>query len=256
MRDLKLTKVIIRVDDVTQLNLFELADWFTKNHPDVPLCVYLIRTHLWNKNGWKKLKEMIVKYGWEVGGHTRNHPYLSSLSEDEIKLEVIGNIRDIEEGLKSVGLNYKVLSFAYPFGDFDNRVKNILREIGIKIGLTYPDGFPYDSIYSWTLDDNFEVGITQDDKPPLSVLNKRFDIIHNKRGLYILCLHTRNWRYSFIKDIKYFLKIRRPIKEIGLILLKFFKIKNKWRILDSHLKYIKNKGDVYFTTFREVFQNE
>lgn len=45
-------KVILRFDDVTQLNLFELSDWFTLRHPDIPVSVYVFRTHLWNEKGW------------------------------------------------------------------------------------------------------------------------------------------------------------------------------------------------------------
>lgn len=50
------TKVIMRMDDVMQLNFFELCDWFISNHPEIPIYCFLWRMHEWNERGWKKAK--------------------------------------------------------------------------------------------------------------------------------------------------------------------------------------------------------
>jgi len=71
------TKVIMRMDDVMQLNFFELCDWFISNHPEIPIYCFLWRMHEWNARGWKKAKEMIEKYNWETGAYSP-----TSLSHD------------------------------------------------------------------------------------------------------------------------------------------------------------------------------
>jgi peptidoglycan/xylan/chitin deacetylase (PgdA/CDA1 family) len=55
--------------------------------------------------------------GHEVASHTVNHPHLYDLGSDEIELEIQ---RDIET-LESLGAA-RVESFAYPFGDVDDRI--------------------------------------------------------------------------------------------------------------------------------------
>lgn len=241
------------MDDVTQLNFFELSDWFITNWPEIPVCCFLWRTHEWNEIGWERAKEMIEEYNWEIGGHTRSHPYLTLLRTDEITQEIMGNIRDIEKGLENVGLDYKVSSFAYPFGDFDERVKEVLKSLNIPVGLTYPDGFPYKSLLHEANINSLEIGITTDWKP-LPVLNNRFDKLHKTNGIYCLCLHTRKWRYGLIKDVRWFLRGRKMIREFIFIFYKLFRSQsqNGWKTLDAHINYIKGFSDIEFLTFRDL----
>lgn len=243
--------VVIRIDDVDQLNFFEISDWFVSNHPEVPVCCFLWKTdNRWNRNGWKKVKEMIKKYNWEIGGHTRSHPFLTLLTTDEIEREVKKNIEDIEMGLKSVGLEYKVKSFAYPYGDFNGRVKQVLKSLNVPLGLTYPDAFPYKSLLNEI--DPLEVGITSIGKLPLPVLNNRFVEVYKNDGIYCLCLHTNLWRYSLTKKFKYFKKSRKSLIDFLRIFYRLFKSENRWKVLDRHLSYIKKINNIKFLTFRDL----
>lgn len=65
---------------------------------------------------WDQVKKLQDTYGWEIGGHSVNHPLLTSLTPEQIKNEVVVNKQD----LTSRGINAR--SFATPFGDYDNRV--------------------------------------------------------------------------------------------------------------------------------------
>ena len=58
--------------------------------------------------------------GWEIGSHTRTHPHLTKLSD----LQVDAELRDSKKFLEKI-LSAKVASFAYPFGDYDARIKAI-----------------------------------------------------------------------------------------------------------------------------------
>ena len=66
-------------------------------------------------------------YGIEFGGHTCSHPHLASLSEETAKQE----ITDCKKDLQNL-LGKPVLSFAYPFGEVNHRLKNHVKEAGYK----------------------------------------------------------------------------------------------------------------------------
>ncbi|MGB8355960.1 MAG: polysaccharide deacetylase family protein [Chthoniobacteraceae bacterium] len=64
--------------------------------------------------------------GHEVAIHTVTHPWLQRLDRSQIALEVLEDRKALED---LVG--YPVRGMAYPFGTYDQRVINILRELGI-----------------------------------------------------------------------------------------------------------------------------
>lgn len=63
----------------------------------------------------------------EFGVHTLNHPRLSQLTLEEIDYEINESKRRIE---KKLGI--KTISFAYPYGDYDARVKKIAQDSGFQ----------------------------------------------------------------------------------------------------------------------------
>src|SRR3972149_1050811 len=64
----------------------------------------------WTVN-WSQLKELQDSYGWEVGSHSVNHPYLTKTSDQTLDYE----LKKSREDLESHGL--KVKAFATPYGD-------------------------------------------------------------------------------------------------------------------------------------------
>jgi peptidoglycan/xylan/chitin deacetylase (PgdA/CDA1 family) len=71
--------------------------------------------------------------GHEIGAHTRNHVDLTTLSESQMRDEIIGNLND----LRNIGAN--VTTFAYPFGAYNSTTDRIVREAGF-IGARTSDG--------------------------------------------------------------------------------------------------------------------
>lgn len=63
----------------------------------------------------------------EFGAHTLTHPRLSELSDDEIRYEIGESKIRLERKL-----GCEIISFAYPYGDFDERVKKIVSEFGFQ----------------------------------------------------------------------------------------------------------------------------
>lgn len=65
---------------------------------------------------WDEVRELRDVYGWEIGSHTINHPYLTTLTDEGLVQELLGAKNDFAaEGID-------VISFATPYGDYDERV--------------------------------------------------------------------------------------------------------------------------------------
>jgi len=71
-----------------------------------------------------QLLEMLAA-GMEVGCHTRSHPRLTQLDDHRLRDEVSGGRNELQDQIDA-----KVNSFAYPYGDYDARVVDAVREAG------------------------------------------------------------------------------------------------------------------------------
>jgi len=256
--------VIIRIDDIfDKYDFYELKKWFVSNYPQIPISFYVMATHhsyYWNKKAWNEIKNVIIEYKWEIGGHTRDHPYLSNIPSERQKSEIVNNIMDIEKGLESAGLEYEITSFAYPYGDFDERVKKVLKENGIVHGLTYVANEIYDNQLNFPKDNLFEIGISCNATNSVDDWNIRFKDVYEKGDTYILCLHTSHWtRGQNRKNLARILK-SGSIKEIYFSLRRFAKYifkkssVNMWKNLKKHLEFILTHSNVNFITFKDLLE--
>jgi peptidoglycan/xylan/chitin deacetylase (PgdA/CDA1 family) len=86
--------------------------------------IFAISGQLARSSAWEGLPVMTMEQiqywaarGVEIGGHSRTHPDLTAIPDDRVAVEVAGSKEDlVEAGLKP-------LSFAYPCGYFDDRVR-------------------------------------------------------------------------------------------------------------------------------------
>ena len=74
--------------------------------------------------GWRQLDE-IRRSGIEIGAHTVTHAALDLLPIGAAKAEIARSKRDLEEGLGA-----SVLSFAYPFGYYNEDVRGLVKDQG------------------------------------------------------------------------------------------------------------------------------
>jgi peptidoglycan/xylan/chitin deacetylase (PgdA/CDA1 family) len=81
-----------------------------------------------------QLREML-DYGIEFGGHTKTHPRLSALEHEEARKEIFESKLSTEEKL---GL--ELVSFAYPYGDLNEEVKELVKEAGYRYGVATDSG--------------------------------------------------------------------------------------------------------------------
>jgi len=95
---------------------------------------------------WDQLAEM-RDAGMEIGSHGIYHPYLTRLSDEEMRAELVGSRAKLQEML---GVSGDVI--AYPFGLNDERVRVAVAEAG------YVAGRDLDHVVTFTADDVMALG--------------------------------------------------------------------------------------------------
>jgi peptidoglycan/xylan/chitin deacetylase (PgdA/CDA1 family) len=73
---------------------------------------------------WDELGDL-ADQGWEVGSHTRTHPRLTQVGDEQLRAELVGSREDCE-----ARLGRPCRTIAYPYGDHDVRVRMAAREAG------------------------------------------------------------------------------------------------------------------------------
>lgn len=87
--------------------------------------------HLMNMEMVKEMEE----YGIEFGGHTKTHPKLATLTTEEASKEILESKKTLEEKL-----GHPLVSFAYPYGNLNNSVKNIVASSGYQFAVATDSG--------------------------------------------------------------------------------------------------------------------
>jgi len=96
-----------------------------------PATLFLTTAHVGKDNGWPSQPadaprfpmmgwsdvERLAGQGWSIDAHSRTHPDLRRLGEEELERELVGPCEDIEQhlGVRPGGV-------AYPYGYYDERV--------------------------------------------------------------------------------------------------------------------------------------
>ena len=83
----------------------------------------------------QQLKEL-SSAGIEIGAHTRTHKRLTRLNDAEL----IAELADSKKILEDV-IGKEVVSFAYPYGDFDERIVAAVKLAGFKVACTTASGW-------------------------------------------------------------------------------------------------------------------
>lgn len=94
------------------------ASWSIRNNPDLKILS-------------KSMLIELNKLGVEIGAHTMNHPKLTHIKRDD----AINQVKDSKETLEQL-LGQNIHSFAYPHGDFNSEIIEIVKETGFSNALT------------------------------------------------------------------------------------------------------------------------
>jgi peptidoglycan/xylan/chitin deacetylase (PgdA/CDA1 family) len=103
---------------------------------------------------WDELRRLRSE-GWEIGSHTRTHPRLVKLDDETLAEELRGSRARLE-----AELGEPCRSFAYPFGEVDERVIAAARAAGYDAACTLLESYGGTSALSWP-----RVGIWRSDGP-------------------------------------------------------------------------------------------
>lgn len=83
---------------------------------------------------WDEAREL-ERQGVRIQSHTVNHYRLDGLDDDEIEFELAESKRRLESEL-----DHEALSICYPVGAYDERVVELSRRVGYKLGFTTDPG--------------------------------------------------------------------------------------------------------------------
>jgi glycosyltransferase involved in cell wall biosynthesis len=119
--------VVITIDDGYRDN-YEIAHPIIRRHR-MPATVFLVSKRLGGENDWNThgagrgrpllsldQVQRLRAAGIEIGAHTRTHCSLPDAGDDTVSQEVEGSREDLESALGAA-----VVTFAYPYGHFDDR---------------------------------------------------------------------------------------------------------------------------------------
>ncbi|MGO8760264.1 MAG: polysaccharide deacetylase family protein [Terracidiphilus sp.] len=101
------------------------------------------KTNLWDRQMGMPARNLLTleqiremqRQGVEFGSHSLTHPRLPGLSEGELRREVADSKLRLEDLLGT-----EVVSFAYPFGAVDARVRSAVAEAGYRLAFTADPG--------------------------------------------------------------------------------------------------------------------
>ena len=87
----------------------------------------------YNFMNWKDIKK--ISDVFEIGSHTLTHPILTNIPLVEAKKEILQSKRKIEGKIGK-----KIISFAYPNGNYNEELISAVEEAGYKFGVIYEKG--------------------------------------------------------------------------------------------------------------------
>lgn len=177
----------------------------------------------WKGEVWKdklklsEAKKAYLESGNEIAVHALTHAALDQLSEQEIIYEIIEDRKNIER-------DYGVIAkgMAYPFGTYDDRVVEILKNCGISYSRTVNATENFRLPKNWlTLDPT-----CHHKNPKLMELAKQF--VENKSPGAGMMFYLWGHSFEFNND-------------------------NNWNVIEEFAKYIGNRDDIWYATNIEIY---
>ena len=134
-------KKIVTCIDNQQVNLDKICLSFDDGHASdcelvLPLlqkynmqATFFITPNLVGKKGyisWNQVR-MLQDAGMEIGSHSLSHPYMTTLSTQQLFTELKQSKDQIEQNIGK-----EIKSFAYPYGDYNKDVATLVKKVGYK----------------------------------------------------------------------------------------------------------------------------
>ena len=220
-------KILLTIDDGFK-SFYDNA-WPILKVQGIPFILF-INTREVGTNGymnWAQIKEIAKEKFVHIGNHSFSHEYLVDQKNEKIILDINRAISDFKNNL-----GYNSPFFSYPFGEYSNNFKNIIKKFGFKYAFGQHSGvvddtkdfyelprFPINEVYGElkrfetilkTIPLKFksiipeEKYITDKDNPP-QIIVEFFDDLKNIKLLNCYSNEQNTWRKSeleYLGDFK------------------------------------------------------
>jgi len=164
-------------------------------------------------------KELYIDSGHEVAGHTLMHTELDRLKNDEVVCEIIEDRRILEREFKTI-----VRGMAYPYGNYNDEVIDILKKCGICYARTAKSTEDFAFPKDWMEFDP----TCRHKNPKLMGLAKRF-VTEDCRRIgenWMFCVMGHSFEFDHA---------------------------NNWEIMEEFAKYIGGREDIWYATNGEIY---
>ncbi len=120
-------RILLTIDD--GFSSFYKNAWPILRDKEIPFILF-VNTETVGSSGymdWSQLKEISDFEFTHIGNHSHSHGYLVDKSDKEIEKDLKTSINIFKEKL-----NHETIFFAYPFGEYKNSYKKIVKDLGFK----------------------------------------------------------------------------------------------------------------------------
>ena len=120
-------KILLTIDDGF-LSFYENA-WPVLKKKKIPFILFISTREVgaFNYMTWSQIKEISKEDFVEIGNHSHTHEYLVDENNELIREDIAKSISIFK---KNLGKNSDF--FSYPFGEYSNNFKNIIKDFGFK----------------------------------------------------------------------------------------------------------------------------
>jgi len=120
-------KILLTIDDGF-LSFYENA-WPILKKKKIPFILFISTREVgaFNYMTWSQIKEISKEDFVEIGNHSHTHEYLVDENNELIREDIAKSISIFK---KNLGKNSDF--FSYPFGEYSNNFKNIIKDFGFK----------------------------------------------------------------------------------------------------------------------------
>ncbi|MEC7168989.1 MAG: polysaccharide deacetylase family protein [Pseudomonadota bacterium] len=232
-------KILLTVDDGL-LSFYNNA-WPILKEKKIPFILFVNTREVgsFNYMNWEQIIELHKSENVEIGNHSHSHEYLVDENSEFIKKDILTSIKIFEERL---GKNSDF--FSYPFGEYSNEFKTIIKDFGFKYAFGQHSGVIDETKDLWELP-RFPINEKYGEIKRFNTLMKTLPLKYKKltpEDRYLL--QSRNppkVKIQFYEDIKNLDKINCFSNE-----------GNKWRNSNIFLE----KNNILEITIAEKFIGE
>jgi peptidoglycan/xylan/chitin deacetylase (PgdA/CDA1 family) len=120
-------KILLTIDDAFK-SFYEQA-WPILKKNKIPFILFVNTREIGSSGymNWKQIKEISKEKFVHIGNHSFSHDYLVDKTKSEISNDISLAITDLKKNL-----GYNTPFFSYPFGEYSNELKNIVKNFGFK----------------------------------------------------------------------------------------------------------------------------